>query len=180
MSKKVLISLAVVSIILSVFGITWLFISENNKVRYGFVNTEKLLASFLESQKAMQIVRNEDEKWRNNLDIIQDSLNAFENRMMISYETKSLTEKKALKEEQIRRIEEMRRFEKAQVTKIDELRVQKLQEIYDKINSALIDYANRKGLDLIFATSNGNIVFGDGAALDLTKDFSLFLNERFR
>jgi len=179
MKNKILI-IAIVSIVLSVAGLSWLAISEHNRVRFGFVNTEKLLTSFVESQKSMQEVRDEDAKWRKSYAIIDDSLKAFEQRMATVYDAAPLAEKKALKDEQVRRIEEMGRFEKAQAQKIQTMQTQKLQAIYDKINSAMTDFAKQEGLDLIFASSNGSIVYGDGTDADLTDAFSQFLNARFK
>ncbi|MDR1760195.1 MAG: OmpH family outer membrane protein [Fibrobacter sp.] len=171
--------IAILSLVLSLFGLSWFYISEKNRVHYGFVNTEKLLAAFSESQKVMIEIREEDARWRKSLQQIQDSLTAFELRMEAEYESASLSRKKELKEEQIKRIEEMGRFEQAQSGRMVNLQNEKLQLIYDKINFTMPDFAKKQGLDLIFASGNGSIVYGEGSTSDVTDEFILFLNERF-
>ena len=49
--------------------------------QYGFVNTEKILESFGESQKASGEIRVEEERWLTEARIIEDSLAAFEARI---------------------------------------------------------------------------------------------------
>ena len=77
-------------------------------------------------------------------------------------------------------MEEAGRFEQARANKMQRLRLEKLQVVYQKINAALADFAADRGIDVIFASSNGSIVYGDGSRADLTAEFSHYLNERFR
>lgn len=177
MNKWTVVS--ILSLAIALAGFSWLYISEKNKVRYGFVNTERLLLEFNESKKMMLEIREEEARWKRSLQEINDSLAAFERRMETEYTTTSLSRKRELKEEQIRRIEEMGRFEQAQSQRIMKIQNEKLQLVYDKINFSMSDFAKEIKLDLIFATSNGSIIYGEGSFADVTNDLIRYLNERF-
>ncbi|MCL4103376.1 periplasmic chaperone for outer membrane proteins Skp [Fibrobacter sp. UWH9] len=171
---------AVLAVIISLAGIAYVLQHSKDEVRYGFVNTEKLLNSFVESQKALDEVQQAETKWNTERLVIEDSLKAFEARVVESYEKLSVAEKTAMKKEQVSRIEELGRFNQARANSIQQLRVQKLQNVYEKINAAMSDFAKKNGLDIVFATSNGSIVYGEGSKVDVTDDFLVFLNDRFK
>jgi len=171
---------ALFSIIASFAGIVCVVFFLHNDINYGFVNTEKLLNSFVESQKALDEIRDEEEKWMKEKRIIEDSLYAFEARMKKTYKNLSIDEKKKMKKEQTARIEELARFNSARAQSIQNLRTEKLQGIYNKINAAMLDFATERGLDVVFASSNGSIVYGEGSDADLTDAFLCFLNARFK
>ena len=172
--------LAALAIVFSLAGLAAVAYFHNNNVNYGFVNTEKLLNSFVESQKALDEIRVEEEKWTKERTIIEDSLKAFEERIAATYEKLTVDEKRKVKAEQVARIEELGRFNQARSAAIQNKRLEKLQSVYQKINAALVDFASEKGLDVVFASSNGSIIYGDGTDADLTEKFLLFLNNRFK
>lgn len=171
---------AVLAIVISLVGVAYVVFLNQNEVHYGFVNTEKLMNSFVESQKALDEVKQAEGKWDADRAVIEDSLKAFETRMLESYEKLSVLEKTNMKKEQVSRIEELSRFNQARASAIQELRLQKLQSVYEKINASMSDFAKKKGLDIVFASSNGSIVYGDGSKVDITEDFLVFLNDRFK
>lgn len=178
--KKVVSILATCSIIFSLCAIALVAYYKITNVDYGFVNTEKLLNSFVESQKALDEIKVEEEKWAKDRSIIEDSLKAFESRMAETYATLSIAEKKKMKNEQVSRIEELGRFNQARSVAIQNMHVEKLQNVYQKINAAMADFASERGIEIVFASSNGSIVYGDGTKADLTEDFLRFLNARFK
>ncbi|PWJ61117.1 MULTISPECIES: OmpH family outer membrane protein [unclassified Fibrobacter] len=178
MQNKNVISL--LAIAAAIAGFLVLGISKQSQISYGFVNTEKLLESFVESNRAMEEIRAEEKKWVESRTIIEDSLKAFEQRVSLIYDTASVKKKTELKDEQVRRIEELGRFNQSYSNRIQNMRVEKLGSIYQKINTAMNDYAREKGLDVVFASSNGSIVYGDGSKADITADFLVFLNKRFK
>lgn len=178
--NKIMASVSLAAIVISLCSIAMVAHYKANNVSYGFVNTEKLLNSFVESQKALDEIRAEEEKWSAERTIIEDSLRAFEDRMREVYANLSVDEKKKMKEEQVHRIEELGRFNQARSVNIQNMRVEKLQGVYQKINAAMSDFALDRGIDVVFASSNGSIVYGDGTKADLTDEFLLFLNQRFK
>ena len=171
---------AVVAILLSVCGLAMVIYFHHTSVHYGFVNSEKLLTSFVESQKALDEIRAEEERWIKEKTIIEDSLKAFEKRVDSTYAKLTVDEKRKVKAEQVSRIEELGRFNQARSASIQNKRLEKLQSIYQKINAAMADFASERGLDVVFASSNGSIIYGDGTEADLTEDFLRFLNARFK
>ena len=114
--KKTYLTL-VIAFLLMLVGFVFIGVSEYKKVDYGFVNTEKLLNSFVGSQIVMDELRVEEKKWLDKKAIIVDSLKAFESRMILVYDTSSVKAKKSLKGEQIRRIEELGRFEQTLISR---------------------------------------------------------------
>lgn len=177
--KKINLALAIAFLLILV-GFIFIGISEYKKNDYGFINTERLLNSFVGSQVVIDELRAEEQKWLDKKTIILDSLKAFESRLILVYDTSSIKAKKALKEEQIRRIEELGRFEQVQTSRLKELQTEKMQSIYQKINAAMSDFASEKKLEVVFASSNGSIVYGEGSSADLTEEFSRYLNNRFK
>lgn len=172
--------LAFFAITLSICSISVVGYYKYKKIDYGFVNTEKLLNSFVESQKALDEIHAEENRWVKERTIIEDSLKAFEERIAVNYDKLPVDEKRKLKSEQVSRIEELGRFNQARSAAIQNKRQEKLQGVYQKINAAMTDFASERGLDVVFASSNGSIVYGDGTDADLTEEFLRFLNARFK
>ncbi len=180
MKNKLVVFSALLSLTLSISGIAWVVISHQKQAKFGFINTQIMLDSYLESQKTMKEIAANEDKWLKNHQIIVDSLKAFEQRVSVGYDKLPFEKRKEIKDEQIRRIEELRRFENAKEQTLGNAQAQKMQALYSKINVAIAEFAALEGLDLVFATSNGNIVYGEGAALDLTNKFVVFLNKGLR
>ena len=172
--------IAALAIIFSIAALAAVAYFHNNNINYGFVNTEKLLNSFVESQKALDEIRIEEDRWVMERNVIEDSLKAFEKRIAASYEKLSVDEKRKVNAEHVSRIEELGRFNQARSTAIQNKRIEKLQNVYQKINAAMVDFASENGFDVVFASSNGSIVYGDGSDADLTEKFLRFLNNRFK
>lgn len=177
--NKLTLFFALFSIFLSIVGFTVVIHESKATIHYGFVNTEKLLNSFTESRIAVESIQQEESKWSKKRSVLEDSLKAFEKRLEVVYDTISLEKKRALKKEHSQRIEELDRFGLAQETAISNMQTEKLAAIYEKINAAISEYAQTRNLDVIFASSHGSIVYGEGTAADLTQDFLQFLNARY-
>jgi len=178
--NKLCISFALAAILFSLAGWGFMGVWQYKSVHYGFVNTERLLNGFSESKKAVEKIEEEQKKWETQRLVIEDSLKAFEKRMESAYAGLSIEQKNAMKKEQFQRIEELDHFNQARAKSIEMRRVEELQGIYQKINVAMEDFAHEKKLDIVFASSNGNIVYGNGSSVDLTDEFVRFLNDRFK
>lgn len=178
--NRILCALAAMSLVFSLSGIAYCIAVRHSSVHYGFINTEKLLDGFVESQKVQEKLLQEQLKWDNAQKTMEDSLSAFEERMMLEYDTASVTTKRMLKSEQIRRMEELGRFGKARAEGLKKLQSEQMGPVYQKINVSLEEYAKKHGLDVVFASSSGSIVYGEGSKADITEDFLFFLNGRFK
>lgn len=177
--KKKYLFISVISLLLSFASISGVCFFRYNQVRYGFVNTEKLLNSFVESQKAMDELKKNEEDWLAKENVIKDSLTAFEHRINQLYEKMTVDEKKKVKQEQIEKIANLKKFREVKIESLKKMRNEKLQSVYTKINSAMSDFAVENHLDIVFASGNGSIIYGDGSTADLTEKFLIFLNKRF-
>lgn len=178
--NKFMGKLAIAAIVFSIVGIVFCFLVHETTVRYGFINTERMLNSFVEAQKVREKLLAEESKWDNAKKVMEDSLAAFENRMASKYDTLTIEAKKKLKSEQIRRIEELGRFDQAKRDGLQKMQSELMGPVYKNINETLAEYAKEHGLDVIFASSNGSIVYGDGSRADITEDFVLFLNRKYQ
>ncbi len=85
-----------------------------------------------------------------------------------------------MKKEHAARIGELERFNEARKNALLKMQREKLEGVYRKINSAMDEFARSSRLDVVFATSDGSIVFGDGGKADLTEEFVRFLNSRYK
>ena len=95
--NKISSLLAIFAILLSVGSISVVEYYKHKKIDYGFVNTEKLLNSFVESQKALDEIRAEEDRWIKERSVIEDSLKAFEKRIAATYSKLSVDEKRKIK-----------------------------------------------------------------------------------
>lgn len=172
--------LSILSVVLSLVSIAAVGYYHSTCIRYGFVNTEKMLSSFVESQRVLDNLRNEEEKWLAEKSIIEDSLASFERDLENKYESLSAEEKIKAKKEHMNRIEELGKFNIAREKAIQALQIEKMNSVYQKINSSMQEFAKEKKLDIVFASSNGSIVYGDGSKADVTEEFILFLNSRYK
>lgn len=100
----------IIPTLLSLASIIAVIYYHTTSVRYGFVNTEKMLSSFVESQKVFDDLRAEEEKWLAEKRIIEDSLVSFERDLENKYESLSIEEKIKAKKEHLNRIEELGKF----------------------------------------------------------------------
>lgn len=171
---------ALVALILSAVGIIYCIFVHETSVRYGFINTEKMLNTFVDAQKVRDQMLAEESKWNDAEKVIEDSLATFEERLKLEYDTASIETKKRLKSEQTHRMEELGRFEQAKKDGLQKMQSELMAPVYEKINGSLAEYAKEHGLDVVFASSNGSIVYGDGSRADLTEDFVLFLNNKYQ
>ncbi len=170
----------IIPTLLSLASIIAVIYYHTTSVRYGFVNTEKMLSSFVESQKVFDDLRAEEEKWLAEKRIIEDSLVSFERDLENKYESLSIEEKIKAKKEHLNRIEELGKFNIAREKAIQALQIEKMTSVYQKINSSIQEFAKKEKLDIVFASSNGSIVYGDGSKVDVTGEFVLFLNSRYK
>lgn len=172
--------MALAALLIACVGLVLWYQGEQRRVHFGFINTQKVLASFSEADKIQKEVDVQRQKFEGELQILKDSLAAFEKRMAESYARASMAEKTSLKKEQIRLLEQANRFEEVQSKKLLELQAQKMQDVFQKINGVLDEYGKYKGYDVIFGTAEGSILYGNGTAADLTAEFSHYLNDRYR
>lgn len=172
--------LAFVALVLSIVGVVYCVVARQSSIHYAFINTEKMLGTIADAQQVSKELLREEEKWNKAKRQMEDSLQAFESLMSIQYDTASVKTKKALKAEQIHRIEELGRFEKAKTDGLQKMQVELMTPVYKRINEALAEYAKAHGLDIVFASSNGSIVYGEGAKADITADFVKFFNSRLQ
>jgi outer membrane protein len=144
-----------------------------------FVDTNRLMTAFTEAHKANQEIKAEDEKWKANLRIMEDSLKSFMDTMTVKYDAASMAEKRALQDELSMRNQQINNYTAAQGRKMEEAAQKRLAGVYEKINNYMKEYGKAKGYHVILGTASGSILYGEGTPMDITDDVIKGLNKRY-
>jgi outer membrane protein len=147
--------------------------------RLAFVDTNRLMTAFSEAHKANNEIKGEDEKWKVNLKVMEDSLKSFMDTMTVKYDRQDVKGKRALQDELAMRNQQINNFTAAQGKKMQEAAQKKLGAVYEKINAYMKEYGKAKGYYLIFGTNNGNIIYGEATPVDITDEVIKGLNKRY-
>jgi outer membrane protein len=147
--------------------------------KIAFVDTQRLLTGFKESNKVNKEIEAIDMKWKGDFKAMQDSLKAFMDTMTVKYDKADVKGKKEMQEELELRNQQMNNFERINTKKMQDLSREKLSVVFEKVNAFMKEYGASKGYDVIFGTTQGNIIYGEGTAADITNDVLAKLNQRY-
>jgi outer membrane protein len=150
------------------------------KVRsFAFMDTQRAMAGFKPAIEANQKVKEEDERWKKNLKIMEDSLKSYMDTMTVRYDRGTVQEKKAMQDELAMRNQQINNYTAVQGRKMQEFATQQLSGVYEKLNGFMREYGKAKGYDVVFGTANGSILYGEGTAADITDEVLKALNKRY-
>jgi Skp family chaperone for outer membrane proteins len=154
----------------------------NRKVKstIAFMDTSRVLTGFKEAHKVNDLLKVEDEKWRKNLKILEDSLKVFMDSMTVRYDNAPIDKKRQMQDELAERNQRINNFSAANTRRLQEMQEKNMKSVYDRINSFLKEYGKKHGYQIIFGTTNGSIVYGEGTALDITNEIIEQLNARYQ
>lgn len=155
------------------------FIKGGADNRLAFVDTNRLMTAFTEAHKANNEIKVEDEKWRGNLKVMEDSLKSFMDTMTVRYDRAGVAEKRALQDELSMRNQQINNYTAAQAKKMEQAAQKRLATVYEKINSYMKEYGKTKGFHVIFGTASGSILYGEGTPMDITDEVIQGLNKRY-
>lgn len=144
-----------------------------------FVDTNRLMTAFTEAHEANKEIKAEDEKWKANLKIMEDSLKSFMDSMTVKYDGANAVGKRALQDELALRNQQINNYTAAQGRKMEEAAQKRLAAVYGKINAYMKEYGKAKGYHVIFGTASGSILYGEGTPMDITDDVVRGLNQRY-
>jgi outer membrane protein len=149
--------------------------------KLAYVNTGKLIVGFSEAAKVEKELKAEDEKWRGQLKILQDSLQAAINLMSKEYDKASVGRKKELQDFLSAQNQQVNNFQQANMAKIEEMRQKKMGSIFEKANVYMAEFGKKHHFSIIFGTaSGGSILYGNENDYDITNDIIKGLNERYK
>ncbi len=150
-----------------------------SKVKIAFVDTNRLMTAFKEANKANGEIKAEDDKWKANLKVMNDSLKSFMDSMTVKFDESPLSKRKELQDELAMRNQQINNYTAFQNRKLQEEAGKKLAVVFEKINAYMKEYGKREGYQIVFGTSNGSILYGEGSTLDITNDVIRELNKRY-
>lgn len=171
--------LAVLALIAALAALALPYFKGSADSRIAFVDTNRLMTAFTEAHKANQEIKVEDEKWKGNVKVMEDSLKSFMDSMTVRYDEAKPAEKKALQDELSFRNQQINNYTAAQTRKMEDVAHKRLAGVYEKINSFMKEYGKSKGYYVVFGTSSGSILYGEGTPLDITNDVIKGLNKRY-
>ena len=147
--------------------------------RVAFVDTNRLMTAFKVAHAANQDIKTEDEKWKANLRIMEDSLKSFMDSMTVKYDAAAMAQKRALQDELAMRNQQINNYSAAQGRKMEEAAQKRLATVYEKINAFMKEYGKAKGYHVILGTASGSILYGEGTPMDITDDVIKGMNSRY-
>lgn len=147
---------------------------KNEKIAY--IDSAKLLDKSKAFQALQQQSKIEEEKAKSNLDTLMNefdfSLKSYEKNMSTMSAKENQMAKELLKNKQTQLIQ----YQQAIKQKVEKEQQMKMQEILKGVNSYISDYGKKNGYKIIFATSNGNIAYGD-ESMDITEKIIEGINQ---
>jgi outer membrane protein len=147
--------------------------------RIAFVDTNRMMTGFSEAHKANNEIKLQDEKWKVNLKILDDSLKSFMDSMTVRFDHADLKEKRSLQDELAMRNQQINNYTAAQTKKMEEAAQKRLASVYEKVNAYMKEYGKSKGYYVVFGTASGSILYGEGSPLDITDEVLKGLNKRY-
>lgn len=141
-------------------------------IKIGYINSEKILASYKESADAMKKLNAEIAQWRQQAETMQKEIEHLRQQL----ESQSLMlseEKKAEKNREVQdKYAEWQQFVYEKLTSPNSEAVQRqkelMQPVLDKIYAVIHKIGEEEKFDYIFDTVEGNIVFASEDQEDLT------------
>ena len=156
-----------------------LLMNDNSKIVY--VDTSRLMVGFSEANKVEKELKAEDEKWREQLKILQDSVKMAMDQMSKEFDGAKPLRKKELQDNLSAWNQRLNNFKHANMQRMEKLRREKMQSVVNKANVYLQEYGNEHNFSLILGTvEGGNILYGDEERLDITDEIIKGLNERYK
>ena len=147
---------------------------KSSKIAY--VDSAKLMEKSVAMQRLQAELKKEADQSKSNIDTL---VMEFENTMK-SYEKKlatmSMKEKEMATELLKNKQSQLIQYQQALKQKTSQSEQLKTQEVLKVINDKIAEYGKKKGCQIIFATSNGNIAYAD-ETINITDDVVEIINK---
>jgi outer membrane protein len=158
----------------AVLGLYVIVFTKSDKVAY--IDTGKLMEKSKDMIALKQQLQGEMQKIKSNVDTLtaefEMSLKEYEkNQNKMSAKEKELS-RELLKTKQGQLVQ----YQQAIQQKATQDEQKKTQEVLSRINTYISEYGEQKGYKLIFATTQGNIAYGD-KGVDITEDIIAGINK---
>ncbi len=168
--------------IIMLFGIALLWMAlpfHANAPKIGYVETNRMLASFGESRKNRAEIDSLNKDWQAKAKTLKDSLDGFMNVMGQTFNKASVQRQQEMRAEIEKRNQDLAQYIKASQKRVLEREKTLLEPTLKKINAFLQEFAERKKFDLIFGSTNNANILAGGHRLDLTDQVIRELNGKY-
>ena len=178
-AKLIVASLFASALIAAVIASAAWFLKPSPRIAY--VDTAKLMVGFSEASRVQNELKAKDEKWRKQLAVLQDSVQAAIDTMSRYFDKASPARKKALQDNLSAWNQRANNFRHANEKRMGKMREEKMKGVTDKVNVYLQEFGKKHGYSILFGTvAGGSILYGDPDRYDVTDDVVAGLNERYR
>ena len=174
---KMALVLAAISLALTVW--TWKVGPAGGSRKQAFVDTQRLMLGFKAANVVNKELEAEDLKWKNDLNSMQDSLKKFMDSMTVNFDKSDVKTKRAMQDELAMKNQQINNFQHYHVKKMQEMTSQKMEAVYAKINAFMKEYGAAHRYEIIFGTSQGNILYGENTAADITNDVIKGISKKY-
>jgi outer membrane protein len=167
--------------LLNVFIICILAFQFFPMTKIAYADTSRLMVGFSEANKVERELKAEDGKWREQLKVLQDSVQAAVDQMSKEFDGAKPARKRELQDNLSAWNQRLNNFKHANMQKMERLRNEKMQGVVDKVNVYLDEYGKKHNYSIIFGTvMGGSILYGNKDKYDITQEIINGLNERYK
>jgi len=148
--------------------------------RVGYVENSKLMIGFSEASRADKEIRKHDEKWQEQLKVVQDSVQAAVDTMSKYFDSADPDDKRKLQDNLSAWNQRANNFKQANMQNSQKLRAEKMNAVAEKINVYVSEYGKKHGYDMILGTGQGGSILYGHDGIDITQEIVDGLNERYK
>ena len=168
-----------VLIILTIFSIALTILNYINTPKIGYIDSSILIQQYPGAVKARETFDTESQEWNTNIQTLEKEIEDLTKEMM---ENGNSWNKKKLKEEKTKlenKQKDYYRYRSAIEEKANIREQEIMQPVFDELNAMVKEYAESKGIDIVFGTvTGGNILYGNNK-IDLTKKFLRYAKKNY-
>ena len=168
----------ILSVLAILLGLISIYNSTRSNLKIAYVNTAKLMQDYKAIRDAQEKLKSKTSEFQSNVDTLTVELQ----RGILDYEKKrasmSAKEQKLAEELLMQKKSQLDQYQQATQQKTQQEDAKITQEVISGVNEYIQEYGKEHHYKLIFATTNGNIVYGTDA-LDITKEIVDGLNSKY-
>src|SRR5256885_13943940 len=123
---------AILALAVAVAALVMQFQKGGIEKRIAFVDSGRLMTGFKEAHKVNNEIKVDDDKWKVNLKVMEDSLKSFMDSMTVKYDAADAKGKRAFQDELATRNQQINNYTAAQGRKMQESAQKRMSGIYEK------------------------------------------------
>lgn len=162
-------------ILLAIYGavVSTLLLVDSPSIAY--VDSGAILKKYTGAIEANKKYEEESAKWQSNIQTLQSELDSLNLQFVQNADKWSLTKKRDIATYAKKREQDLSRYSQAIQQKAAGRQQELLSPVLVEINNTIADYGKDHGYKMIFGTTDGNIVYADGA-VNVTEEILALLN----